>query len=66
MSLSYHIKRWWYQRQLALIRHRREELKCIIRRENLNLDDEEDSANQRLRELESNSLHERIRKTSGM
>lgn len=66
MSLSYHIKRWWFSRQLKLIHYRREELRCIIKRELLNLKDEEARANERLRELETGSLHERVRRISGM
>lgn len=55
-ALLYYTRRWWYRRQLALIHYRREELKCIVRRENALLDWEEIAVNAQLRTLESDKM----------
>lgn len=56
-ALLYYTRRWWYRRQLTLIHYRREELKCIVIRENALLDFEELAINQRLRLLQSDRMH---------
>jgi hypothetical protein len=55
-AVIYHLKRWWLRRRIALIHYRREELKCIVRRENALLDWEEIAVNAQLRTLESDKM----------
>lgn len=58
--MIYWLKREWLKYCLRVLAHRRAELRVIVEREHAMIDQDELAINQRLRELQSDRLHQGI------